>query len=920
MKPPRLPALLAASALGCAEALELRDVRWSPPDAARDGAASEAGADVAFPPVDPLAPRVAISAPTEGGAVTAERVQVTGTARSMAGVAAVEVRIGPNAPTLAVTRDGFGAWSAEGPAPFGEFTVEAVAVDHTGRRSDAPARVRVTRAGGPADSAPPTVAITSPADNGTALSALVLVRGTARDDRGVTRMELRRNGALLDERPVLTDDLFATWARLVPLEPGALNTVTVTAFDARGGRGEATVRIQSRAEIDRTPPTVAITSPAPATRLAVERLTLSGTASDNSALREVKTRLGAVTTAGAEPAWGEWTPARSPDGFATWSAELPAPVGPIALQARAIDAAGLATTVTVNVTNELARTWSDEVAWPLRLRDGDPVPTVSMVLDRAGVNEVIDATIQRETELLRLNPTALLGAALDAIKTSCGTGWRLDRADPGFDCALTPLGRTYRGADGRWQSSPEFALVRLLTMTPANVDVTGTSIAQLRGIADALGLGGGFSQILADTLRIPRTQEIVSSAAVVTALRQRWLTSHPAIPSDGTLPVTLFDAMNDLAPLAVRFGPSGAHPGLLDPAAPTRSVVFTPGFRMTIVADSNLRWLDGLQLARGKDYMATVVDRRGPTFNDVLEFDFTDPARFDVAGLTPAPTVDMRFLVRENPGFIRACTGEGCQSHAPAAPRPGLVWAAPRWEIEPIVTFAALTEYGALRNALSYLLGAARVRVGQDGQPPGWAVFSTLLSIGSPPPPQYVWELVDEVGQRALHRVVAGGSVTAIPEGQANVAFTLSGIPVGLTAEQIRAAIRPVLQSQASRLSSRLLGDYARNNAALDLFYRRGADNLPYLFFAARGDPRPSPEYRYASPGFFRTASLAPGDRVSATDIPGSGDSAHEKLRVTPGETVVYAQDESGAVYRLRVLAMSGRESEITVALSRRLR
>jgi hypothetical protein len=904
MTSPRLLALLASSALGCAEVLELRDASWSPPDASRDGSAPDAAADVAFPPNDPMAPRVAITAPAEGAAVTTARVRVTGTARSAAGVAAVEVRIGPNAPTLAVTTDGFGAWTAEGPAPYGEFTIEAVAVDNAGRRSDMPARVRVSRAGSASDAASPAVAITTPADNSTALTALVLLRGTATDDRGVVRMEVRRNGTLLDERPVLTDDLFAHWARLVPLEPGALNTFTVTAYDARGARGEATVRVQSRAEIDRTAPT----------------LTVSGTASDNSAMREVKVRVGVTAMGAAEPAWGEWTQAQSADGFATWRVELPVAGGALTVQARAIDAAGLATTAMVSVTNELQREWSDEVAYPLRLRDSDPTPTVSMVLDRAGVNEVIDPAIQRDTELLRLNPTSLLGASLEAIKNSCGTGWRLDRADPGFDCSITALGRTYRGVDGRWQSSPEFALVRLLTMTPANVDVTGTSIAQLRGIADALGLGGGFSQILADTLRIPRTQEIVSSASVVTALRQRWLTSHPAIPSDATLPVTLYDAMNDLTPLSTRFGPTTGHPGLLDPAVPTRSVVFTPSFRMTIVADSNLRWLDGLQLARGKDYMATIVDRRGPTYNDVLEFDFTNPSRFDVTGLTPSPTVDMRFFVRENGSFLRACTGDGCQSHAPAAPRAGLVWAAPRWEIEPIVTYAALTEYGSLRNALSYLLGAARVRVGQDGQPPGWAVFSTLLSIGSPPPPQYVWELVDEVGQRALHRVVASGSVTTIAEGQANVAFTLTGVPVGITADQIRSAIRPVLQSQASRLSSRLLGDYARNNAALDLFYRRGADNIPYLFFAARGDPRPTADYRYTTPGFYRTPALGPADRVSATDVAGSGDTAHEKLRVTPGETVVYAQDEAGAVYRLRVIVMAGRESEITVALSRRLR
>jgi hypothetical protein len=922
MRRPSLASILAPLLVGCAEALELSDAAWTPRDAAGDAArADAAAADVSLPPLDPRAPAVAITAPAEGATLADARYRITGTASSLAGVAAVEVRVGPNAPLLAASTDGFARWSVEAPLPTGAFAIEAVAVDNTGRRSEMPARVNVLRTTLASDAVSPSVTITSPADGSTSLTALVLVQGTTMDDRGVARVEVRRNGVLLTERPVLTDDAFAHWARLVPLDPGALNLITVTAFDARGGSGSSSVRIQSRAEIDRSPPAVAITSHRDGDRVNADRVALTGTASDNSALREVKVRAGLRAPGAVEPAWGEWLVARSTDGFARWSADLPIPVGAVSVQARAIDAAGLATTATVALTNDFVPEWSQEVSYPLRLRDSDPTPTVTMSLDRAGVNEVINASIQRETELLRINPTALLTNALDAIKVACGTGWRADSANPNLDCSRTPLGQTFRGADGRWQSSPEFALVRLLTMTPANVEVTGTSIAQLRGIADALGLGGGFSQILADTLRIARTREIVTTASVVTALRTRWMASHPNVPADGTLPVTLFDAMNDLTPLGARFGPAGGHPGVLDPGSPPRSAVFTPAFRMVILADSNLRWLDGLQLARGKDYMAMVVDTRGPTYNDVLEFSFTDPARFDVQGITPAPTVDLRFRIQENPAFVPACTGSGCQANTSDAPRgTTYVWSTPRWQLEHIVGAASLTEYATLRNSLSYVLGAARVSVGQGGQPAGWTEFFTLFGIGSPPPQQYVWELVNEVGQRALHRVNVGGAVSTLAEGSANVAFTLSGVPVGLTADQIRAAVRPALQAQASTLSSRLLGDYSRNNGQLDLFYRRGADGAPYLFFAAMSDPRPMAGYRYTRPGLYSAPTLDAAARVSRTDIAGSGDTAHEKLRVTPGETVLYAQDESGAVYRLRVVVMAGRESEITVGLSRRMR
>ena len=917
--PLRLAALSAALA-ACAQSIELPTGTWSPRDASSDAPPARTdAADVTAPPTDPMAPRVSITAPTDGSTLTDARTRITGRSASGAGVAAVEVRVGSNAPLLATTSNGFVDWSVAATLPFGDFTIEAVAIDNTGRRSDTPARVRVTRSGAPTDTASPVVRVTAPMDSTTALTSLALVQGTATDDRGVVRIEVRRNGTLIDDRPVQTDDFYAHWARLVPLEPGVLNTVTFTAFDASGHRGEASVRIQSHAEIDRIAPTVAITSHHEGDRVNADHITVTGTASDNSALREVKVRTGVHPSGSADLTWGDWFIAHSTDGLANWSVDVPVPIGGVTLQARAIDAAGLAATTMVTITNDFAATWSDEVAYPLRLRDGDPAPTVTLSLDRAGVNEVINSSIQQSTELLRLDPAALLTNSLNAIKTACGTGWRNDSADPGFDCSRTTLGQTFHGADGRWQSSPEFALVRLLTMTPANVDVTGTSISQLRGIADALGLGGGFSQILADTLRISRTREIVSTDSVVASLRSQWMASHPNMPSDTRLPITLYDAMNDLTPLNARFGPVGTHPGVLDPTVPTRSAVFTSAFRMVIVADSNLRWLDGLQLSRGKDYMATVVDTRGPTYNDVLEFNFTDPARFDVQGLTPTPTVDMRFRVLENRAFVNACTGSGCQSNLPTSPRgTTYVWSTPQWQLERIVGNAAFVEYAGLRNALSYVLGAARVRVGQDGNPAGWSEFTTIFSIGSPPPAQYVWELVNEVAQRALHRVVAGGSVSTIAEGDANVAFTLTGIPVGLTAEQIRAGVRPVLQSQASTLSSRLLGDYSRNNGQLDLFYRRGLDGVPYLFFAAMGDPRPMSGYRYTRAGFYSDAALT--TKVSRTDIAASGDSTHEKLAVRPGETVLYAQDESGAVYRLRVLVMMGGESEITVALSRRLR
>ena len=543
----------------------------------------------------------------------------------------------------------------------------------------------------------------------------------------------------------------------------------------------------------------------------------------------------------------------------------------------------------------------------------DDVVSVRLDLDRTGVNEVIAPPIQRTLTLFELDPGASLRGILDQIKSACGTAWRLDEPDPGHDCDLTSLGQTFVGPDGRWQTSPEYSLVRILTLTPANVVVEGTSVEGLQGLADFLRLGGGFRQILADMLGLDRTEEIVSTANLAEALRTGLLAPHPATTADGKLPVTLFDAINDLAPFAETFGPVGDHPGIVDPRTPPRGALLTEDFLITIVAESNLRWLDGVDLDRGKEYISIVLDTLGPTFDDVLEFDFNDPARFIIAGLAETPTVDLRLSILENLEFITSCNGDdACQSNLPESPQPGFVWSTPGWEVEHIVARGALNQYQERRVRLcpgSCLL--SEIDIGQDGQPGGWTEFRVLFNLGNPPLDQYVWGLIAEVAQVALHSPPAG----SIAEGDANVEFTLQGIEVGMTADDIRRATRPSLQAQASDLSERLLGDFSRNNGRVDFYFRRGADGAAYVFFAAPEDPRPGEAYGYDRPGFYAEPSRT--TLVSSLIIEGSGDDAHQKLRLPLGETVVYAEDEAGELYRLRFVAGPGPD-DLEVWSSRR--
>lgn len=876
------------------------------------------------PPVEgagSAGPSVRLTAPAAGSRV-GERLHIEGEASDDRAVASVFVRVGPNQPLPAQSSDGFRSFSLDSAAPFGRFEISATARDDEGNTSS-PFQIMLRREGGGDGRAAPHVAITSPAQGDAPLHLLALIEGTASDDQAVVAIDVTRNGDALTEREVETSDFFAHWSRLVPLLPGEDSELEFTARDADGNESRATLTLAGHAQSDRTPPELEVQSPAQDASVDGETLQVTGSAMDASGIREVKLRAGGTPTGSTDVMFGPYVRARTRDGFRSFDAELPIRPGAVMLEVVAIDLNGLSTRVRRTLTNGFVPMYADEVEVPLRLPSEDEPTWFDFSLDRQGIDEVFSEALQRDMRVLELETTALLTDSVDQIKESCGTRWREDDEDPRHDCSRAGYGRD-RSPPIPWQETPEYSMVRLLTMTPANVVVRGTSLANLQGLADLLGIGGGFHSILADTLGIPATREIVSTASVVKALQSNWLQTHPSALPGAKLGISLYDAMHELMPLAERLGPSGDHPGLMDPAFPPRSQLLTDAFEMRLSATSNLRWLDGVDVAGAdggprKDYLATVVDATGPSFDDVLEFDFADPARFDVRGLMERPRVDLRMLLRENPSYIRTCTGDGrsCRNNLPQTPLGGYVWSFPAFEIEPTVAKAAYEEYRNRRDFSNtytlLLIPSATVTMGAGGAPAGWTTFETLVDLGDPPPPQYIWETISEVAQVALHNL----GDTTLREGRVNVAFTLHDVNVGLSADGIRAAMRPALQRQRAELSRRLLGDYARNNGTVDFYYRRGADGAPYLFFVAKGDPRPEGRYAYAKPGFFADAELR--TKVSTLEAGRSGDSEHEKLALEPGETVVFMRDAEDVLVRLRFV-VGDDPREIAVFVAKRVR
>ncbi|WP_437569589.1 hypothetical protein [Sorangium sp. So ce542] len=562
----------------------------------------------------------------------------------------------------------------------------------------------------------------------------------------------------------------------------------------------------------------------------------------------------------------------------------------------------------------------------LRIDDAE-VPSVVLELDKEKALQVFGEDGAKQITILDVDTTGLLQSALEQIQGACGDQWKNDSPSPNHDCTRTPLGQSF-GAE--WRTSAEFALVRLLSMTPANADVTGTSLEGLQQIFEENPgtFAFDFADVLSDSIsldvtvqpeptatRDKRTAPFVPIPKLILVLQQQLLGTHPAVsdPDGARLPVTLYEALFDLQPLSEKLGPSGNHPGVLvpdDSTFTTKSNVLLPDFQMRVVAESGLRRVTGVDLSKGGGDMFV------RTGDAPLRFDFNDPEKLQITGIAPTPTIDMRISLREMATTVPACTDvPACKENSPDMPvGTDTVWTVPPFMLEHIVGKAAFLTYSErvpFTGCYFRLGGTCRVgvNIGQGDEPRGWAVFNGNISDPPPeiPKPQFLWELLTEVGQAAIHDPTGDG-MPEISEGDAQPVFALHDVGIGLTGEQILADLRPTLQSQAKEIAEIILGRYWVNNDALDFFYDRAApDGAPTLFFVAEDDLRPSDQssdapraYTYEKPGFFTSPDLDESSKVSKKELEGVADTAHEKYRLPPGDTTLYMQDDEGAVYEVR--------------------
>ena len=213
------------------------------------------------------------------------------------------------------------AWSG---ATNGTHVLTARATDSLGNSTTS---TRVLLGVGTAPTTPPTVSITSPANNTTVAAGTVVTFDTASNDCDgyVANMKLYANGRLMDDRR------FTPFATALNLGAGTYSLVARATDNAGASTDSAPVTLTVLPPPGNTPPQVALVKPLAGGALGMSsEMPLVATASDADGIREVEFYVDGVYAASGNPVSGNIF------GTTVWG---PTP-GTHTVVARAIDNAG----------------------------------------------------------------------------------------------------------------------------------------------------------------------------------------------------------------------------------------------------------------------------------------------------------------------------------------------------------------------------------------------------------------------------------------------------------------------------------------------------------------------------------------------------------------------------------------------------
>jgi hypothetical protein len=474
-----------------------------------------------------------------------------------------------------------------------------------------------------------------------------------------------------------------------------------------------------------------------------------------------------------------------------------------------------------------------------------------------------------------------------------------------LDNALTAI----RALDPATLSPAARNMQALLSMTPDSANLKGTSIEQLIDLAPLMGVAP--EQVLADLFHIDVEDTFLSDPVLAHAILEQVIRSHPNAqtrlgpkttdnPSgvyevtDGALPIMLTDVVSDFETFGERFGPYAAngvtHPGFV--AGKTKSSVITKDFALTVHANANALPYKGVDLTDASAASVSSVRSQIQTL-----FDFDDPNWLQVDGLVEGvPSIEsLTFRIVEDKSFVK-----GGFSPEPRGMGASLAWTLPEYTLERVLISAAQAAFSKLDSQVSYTPPGHDTAIFSASVADGWQDIVVQGGIGSPPRASYVWDLLLEVAEVRLHD---GG----IKEGDANVEFSLSNIPLGTDTATLQERIRENLRAAPEGLIGIAQQIIDNTAGAADFYYYRASTGNAgelegdWLFFIAAtdiendDDGKPVRDYGYRHPGFFADAALT---RKISQKTALDGDLEHEKIRLSDHPSV-YAEDDEGAVFEL---------------------
>jgi hypothetical protein len=192
------------------------------------------------------------------------------------------------------------------------------------------------------DTTRPGLAITSPASGSTLPPGTVTVSGTASDNIGVRDVRVRVDSNAY--QTATTTNAWANWTINLSITALGSHSITANARDAAGNFLTQLINItisDTPPTPDTTPPSLAITSPV-ANATVSSPITVTGTASDNLGVRDVRVRIDS----------GTYQLATTANAWANWSISIASPTGSHTITVNARDQAGNFRTAAraVNVT------------------------------------------------------------------------------------------------------------------------------------------------------------------------------------------------------------------------------------------------------------------------------------------------------------------------------------------------------------------------------------------------------------------------------------------------------------------------------------------------------------------------------------------------------------------------------------------